>query len=86
MDVPILGGPFNGGAIHAPRRTTAGLLVTLASGGVSAEYRLASLDGAVTAVPSDLVDDAPPYALRTTIDEYWERELRLVARSEPTAL
>lgn len=86
MDVLILGGPFNGGAIDVPRRTPPGLLMTLASDRVSAEYRLALVDGVVTAVPSDLVEDAPPYALRTSIDEYWEQELPLSVRSERTAL
>ena len=79
MNVPILGGPFHGGTIEAPRRTTAGLIVALDAGGVGADYRLASLDGRITAVLADLVEATPPYALRSVIDERWEQELRSAA-------
>lgn len=81
-----MGGPFHGGAIAVPRRTTAGLTVALNDSGVSALYRFASIDGRVTAVLAELVEGTAPYALRSPIDERWEQLLRSEAeRSDARA-
>lgn len=57
MLIRISGGPFDGGTIEAPRRTTTGLVLALVHGDVRAEYQLVSEDGQITASP--LTETAP---------------------------
>lgn len=51
MLIRISGGPFDGGTIEAPRRTTAGLMLVLIHGDIRAEYQLVAADDQITAMP-----------------------------------
>lgn len=40
ISVALIGGPFDGGTLEVPRRTPAGLLLTLNDGPLTGDYRL----------------------------------------------
>lgn len=70
MQIPILGGPFDGATLEVPRRTPVGLRLHLESEGALGEYRLcAHSNGRMAAIFRPAEAGGPPVPARA----WWPR-------------